>query len=221
GDQQEVKADAELARPPAQMGELRYREALLPLLVMHDGLVARLDADQHADAARGRHLLEERVAEAVDARLAHPLETPAGLADERAEARRPLLIEGEGGVAEVDLADAVALDDVPELREDALRRLRAPRLALDEGVGAVVAARVGAAAARLQRGHRRAEQRVDVAVVRQEVARGEGQGVEVRDRAARAARELPVVEPRRPVAYLAGHDARDIELGLAVADEVG
>src|SRR5439155_1368304 len=83
-----------------------------------------------------------------DARLAHPLETPAGLADERAEARRPLLIEREGGVAEIDLPDAVALDDVPELREDALRRLRAPRLALDEGVGAVVAARVRAAGAR-------------------------------------------------------------------------
>src|SRR5207248_8607315 len=49
---------------------------------------------------------------------------------------------------------------------------------------------VGAAASRLQRGHRRAEQRVDVAVVRQEVAREEGQGVEVRDRAARAAREI-------------------------------
>src|SRR5438132_9241616 len=46
----------------------------------------------------------------------------------------------------------------------------------------------------------------------------EGQGVEVRDRAARAARELPVVEPRRPVAHLAGHDARDIELGLACRD---
>jgi len=100
---------------------------------VHDGLVARLDADQDADAARGRHLLEERVAEAVDARLAHPLEPPAGLADERAEARRPLLVEREGGVAEVDLPDAVMLDDVAQLGDDPFRRLRAPRLPSTSG----------------------------------------------------------------------------------------
>ena len=144
-----IHGEAELARPPAKMRELRHGEPLLPLLVMHDGLVARLDADQDADASRGRHLLEERVAEAVDARLAHPLEPPAGLADQLAEARRPLLVEREGGVAEVDLPDAVALDHVAELREDPLRRLRPPSLPLDERVRAVVAARIGAAPARL------------------------------------------------------------------------
>src|SRR6185369_16736828 len=149
GDEEEVEPQAELARALAEMSELRHGEALLPLLAMHDRLVAGLDADQHPDAAGGRHLLEQGVAQAVDARLAHPLEPPAGRADQLAEARDPLLVECERGVAEVDLPDAVMLDDLAQLGVDALRGLRPPRLPFDERVRTVVAARVRAAAARL------------------------------------------------------------------------
>jgi hypothetical protein len=122
-DQVDLGPDARAARHARGLDDLLGRQVLLEHVehLLRAGFPAVVDAA----AARAVHVLQQRVVDAVGARVRDPLELQAAAQDLVAHLVDALLPQREDLVDEQHHAGVVRLHDVLELVDDHLRRAHA------------------------------------------------------------------------------------------------